>query len=74
MRVPQVGSDLVVAPDVADGWVQIEPGDRVVVGPTSLSRFVSQGTNIGWNATQPFDWGNGHILRVQVRYIAAPGA
>lgn len=49
-------------------------GGVVIVGPTSLSRFVSQGTLIGWGATQPFDWGEGSELRVQARYIAAPGA
>lgn len=63
---------------VGSAYAQAAPSNRiagvVIIGPTSLSRFISQNTNIGWNATQPFDWGNGHILRVQARYIAAPGA
>jgi hypothetical protein len=63
---------------VGSAFAQQTPSNRyagvVIASPTSLSRFVSQGTNIGWGATQPFDWGNGSILRVQARYIAAPGA
>jgi len=43
------------------------------VRPAGLDLLFRPGTTVTLT-TQPFDWGNGHILRVQARYIAAPGA
>lgn len=43
-----------------------------VFSSTQVSRLVNSATNIGWNASQPFDWVAGSDLRIQGRYIAAP--
>lgn len=38
---------------------------------TRIGRFAGDGTNIAWDATQPFNWAGGALLLVQGKYLTA---
>lgn len=47
-------------------------GVGIPLGQTGIDRIVSSGTNVGWSATQPFDWAAGYQLRLSGSYLTTP--
>lgn len=64
-----------VAAFVCAVWANITTSTRyagTAIGDADgITRFVSNGTATGWNASQPGDWQASSALRAQGKYIAA---